>query len=74
LEDWLCCPDEQCPMVSHLLCLASAFLHSDRQKADIISLLPISGKCTWCNIELKWGKLIHQMKARIAQQQLSSQK
>ena len=73
LDDWLCCTDERCPMVSHLLCLSVAFLHNDRKKLEMPSLLPISGQCTWCNKELKWGTLVFHMKTRIAQQQRYNQ-
>ena len=64
LDEWISCPHTNCPMISHLVCLASAFLDAD-MKQGTRALLPVTGNCPWCNQELKWGTLIQQMKYRI---------
>ena len=60
-QDWLQCIKENCPMVSHIVCLSGHFLKQDQAKE---ALIPIQGTCPYCEKELKWGELIIALKSR----------
>ena len=51
-------------MVAHTVCLSQSFLEKEFENTEQQSLIPISGICHVCNIDLKWGRLIHAMKTR----------
>ncbi|KAI8898620.1 hypothetical protein BC833DRAFT_589265, partial [Globomyces pollinis-pini] len=51
-------------MVAHLLCLSHHFLYEENRNTKVKQIVPIIGKCPLCFQELKWGKLITDMKHR----------
>ena len=58
----LICPAEGCKAASHLSCLGTKFLH-DEDAGD--SIVPTSGKCPECNLEVLWVDLVKEMSLRI---------
>ena len=58
----LICPAEGCKTASHLSCLGAKFLH-DEGASD--SIIPTSGKCPECNLEVLWVDLVKEMSLRI---------
>ncbi|KAI8803411.1 hypothetical protein BJ742DRAFT_498527 [Cladochytrium replicatum] len=61
-QDWLCCASETCPMIVHIECLSDRFLSAEE---DSNHLLPVSGECPLCAIDLIWGNLIASAHGRI---------
>ena len=58
----LICPAEGCKAVFHLSCLANEFLH-DEDASD--SIVPTSGKCPECKLDIVWVDLVKEMSLRI---------
>ena len=58
----LICPAEGCKAVFHLSCLGNKFLH-DEGASD--SIVPTSGKCPECNMEMLWVDLVKEMSLRL---------
>lgn len=56
------CPERDCEMVSHLICLSQAFLAQGR-KAD--ALVPTEGNCPGCQAELSWSVLVRDLSLRM---------
>jgi structure-specific endonuclease subunit SLX1 len=63
ISNWVGCPYSSCVMVSHLICLSKKFLAEDI--SDQTNLIPVTGHCPSCGIELKWGDLIKMLKKRM---------
>lgn len=55
-ETALQCLRPSCHMKAHIICLAKNFLEDQGQ------LLPIEGKCLYCDVTLLWGELVRQRK------------
>ncbi|KAK0947803.1 Slx4p interacting protein [Friedmanniomyces endolithicus] len=58
----LVCSTEGCNAASHIECLSTAFLLAEGE-ADAI--LPTSGSCPGCNIELQWAELVKELSLRM---------
>jgi structure-specific endonuclease subunit SLX1 len=58
--DLVCCYHDDCSMTAHILCLSRLFL--DQEGGS--NLIPIQGTCPVCKKNLKWGKIIEQMKSQ----------
>ena len=58
----LICPAEGCRAASHLSCLGTKFLH-DEGASD--SIVPTSGKCPECKLDMLWVDLVKEMSLRI---------
>lgn len=56
----LVCPEASCCATSHLACLARTFLDGQDGK----SAIPLSGKCTKCNTQLRWADLVKELSLR----------
>ena len=53
-ENSLSCLNEDCHMISHLICLAKKFLSVEEK----FLLVPVEGCCPSCKCSLLWGDLI----------------
>jgi structure-specific endonuclease subunit SLX1 len=51
VDSWLQC--DECGMKGHIICWARSFLGPGSQE-----LIPVKGKCEFCESELIWGKII----------------
>ena len=58
----LICPAENCKAAFHLSCLGNKFLH-DEGATD--SIVPTSGNCPECKMEMLWVDLVKEMSLRI---------
>lgn len=58
----LVCSHENCRSAFHLTCLAQSFLKSEREEGLV---LPKSGTCPQCKLELQWIDLVKEMSLRI---------
>ncbi|RKO93358.1 hypothetical protein BDK51DRAFT_8745, partial [Blyttiomyces helicus] len=60
-HEWICCTRQKCSMIAHLPCLASWFLSreaEERCESARSELLPVSGSCPLCRIDLTWGDMV----------------
>ncbi|KAK3635568.1 Slx4p interacting protein [Elasticomyces elasticus] len=57
----LVCTTEGCNAATHIECLSSAFLHAE---GDVDAMVPTSGSCPSCNIELQWVDLAKELSLR----------
>jgi len=58
----LVCHTEGCNAASHIECLSTAFLVAE---GDADAMLPTSGSCPSCNIELQWTDLVKELSLRM---------
>ncbi|TKA81257.1 hypothetical protein B0A55_02367 [Friedmanniomyces simplex] len=58
----LVCTTEGCNAASHIECLSTAFLQAE---GDTDAMLPTSGSCPSCNIELQWTNLVKELSLRM---------
>ncbi|KAK1825234.1 Slx4p interacting protein [Friedmanniomyces endolithicus] len=58
----LVCNTEGCNAASHIECLSTAFLLAEGE-AD--AMIPTSGSCPGCNIELQWTDLVRELSMRM---------
>lgn len=59
LEQMITCINTSCKLISHIICLAEAFLKGNTDKGQII---PVQGMCPVCQKEILWGDLIRKKK------------
>ena len=57
----LVCPQKDCRTASHTTCLATKFIKDEGAGAAVI---PISGRCPGCEVELQWIDLIKELSLR----------
>ncbi|KAK5683130.1 Slx4p interacting protein [Elasticomyces elasticus] len=57
----LVCTTEGCNAATHIECLSSTFLHAE---GDVDAMVPTSGSCPSCNIELQWVDLAKELSLR----------
>lgn len=57
----LVCPQEDCRTVSHVTCLAARFIEDEGAGTPVV---PISGRCPGCRVELQWIDLIKETSLR----------
>lgn len=58
----LICPAEGCKAAFHLSCLGTKFLHDE---GAIDSIVPTSGKCPECKLDMLWVDLVKEMSLRL---------
>ena len=66
----LVCPIDGCKTASHMQCLATRFLSDEGQGFAII---PTSGKCPGCRVEVQWIDLVREVSLRAKGEQEVSQ-
>lgn len=57
----LVCPHEDCRTASHMTCLATRFIEDEGAGAPVV---PISGRCPGCKVELQWIDMIKETSLR----------
>ena len=57
----LVCPQEDCRTASHMTCLAAKFIENGGAGAPVI---PVSGRCPGCKVELQWIDLVKESSLR----------
>ena len=64
----LTCPSTTCDSKSHLTCLATHFLNTEKSKNTTNttpSLLPTTGSCPTCHTPLQWRDLVQELSLRM---------
>jgi structure-specific endonuclease subunit SLX1 len=64
----LTCPSSSCNSKSHLTCLATHFLNTEKSKnatSTPPSLLPTTGSCPSCHTPLQWRDLVQELSLRM---------
>jgi structure-specific endonuclease subunit SLX1 len=64
----LTCPSTTCDSKSHLTCLATHFLNTEKSKTTTNttpSLLPTTGSCPTCHTPLQWRDLVQELSLRM---------
>ena len=65
-DDILNCINTNCPLKTHIFCLASHFLKSEPDR-----MLPLEGSCPSCSCDLLWADLIRKLKGCYQNQNLA---
>lgn len=58
----LVCPQRNCEAISHMACLATRFLETEKRG---LSVIPRAGTCPYCHSELQWIDMVKEMSLRV---------
>ena len=58
----LVCPQRNCQAISHMACLATRFLETEKRG---LSVIPRAGTCPYCHSELQWIDMVKEMSLRV---------
>lgn len=61
-ETLLVCPQRNCQAISHMTCLATRFLETEKRG---LSVIPKAGSCPHCHSELQWIDMVKEMSLRV---------
>lgn len=59
---FLVCPQRNCQAISHMTCLATRFLKTEKR---VLSVIPRGGTCPHCHSELQWIDMVKEMSLRV---------
>ncbi|TGO46626.1 hypothetical protein BOTNAR_0575g00030 [Botryotinia narcissicola] len=61
---YIICPNIDCNSITHMTCLSQHFLQGEKDEQSSEQLVPVQGRCSGCQMEIRWNDVVKELSLR----------